>query len=230
MSNLVEFQNVQTMTSLELVNLINSVRIEEGRKQIRHNDFMAKMLKVLGEEAARNFSHSYIGKDGTTRPCYALPKRESNLMVMSESYKVQAAVYDKMIELEEQQKPQLPTTYIEALQALIESEQAKQLALENQAKAEAKVAILTTVIDNEFGYCSILRAAKFLGVRETVFKWQTLKAVTLGLGFEVKKVPSPRYEFQHLYPIKAFQIAYPDYDFDDLKPESHDDKMELVLK
>lgn len=65
-------------------------------------------------------------------------------------------------------QPQLPTTYLEALLALVESEQAKQLALDNLSKAEEKVEKLNTIIDNEFGYCSILRAAKFLGVSETV--------------------------------------------------------------
>jgi len=56
-----------------------------------------------------------------------------------------------------------------------------------------------------------------------------LKSVTVGLGLEVKRVLSPRFDYQVLYPIKAFQIAYPDIDFDDLKPESHDDKLELAL-
>lgn len=121
-----------------------------------------------------------------------------------------------------QNSNKLPTTYLEALEALVNSEKEKQLALE-------KVAKLNMVIDNEFGYSSILRAAKFVGVKETKFNWRVLKGTTLSLGFEVKRVPSPRYKYQNLYPIRAFQLAYPKYDFDDLKPESHEDKLELAL-
>jgi hypothetical protein len=123
--------------------------------------------------------------------------------------------------LKSKQTVSVPQSFSEALIL------AGKLQAEKEA-AEAKVIALTTVIDNEFGYSSILRASKFLGVGEKELKWQTLKAVTLGLGLEVKRVPSPRYEYQLLYPIKAFQIAYPDYDFDDLKPELHDDKLELA--
>ena len=92
----------QTMSSLELVSLINQVRKQENpaASELRHDHFMDKVLKVLGGEAAPKFRGSYKGADNTDRPCYNLPKREAVLMVMSESYKVQAAVYDRMVELE----------------------------------------------------------------------------------------------------------------------------------
>ncbi len=103
----VSTQKQQTMLSTEIVKIINDMR-EEGTAVLRHTTFMEKVVKVLGETAAQNFLHSYKGKDGTTRKCYALPKRESELMVMSESYPVQAAVYDRMTELEQQvAKPKL---------------------------------------------------------------------------------------------------------------------------
>ncbi|MDP1664984.1 MAG: hypothetical protein Q8L79_07635 [Methylobacter sp.] len=65
---------------------------DDGAAELRHNDFMAKVLKVLGEEVARKFSHYYIATNGKKNPCYNLPKREAQLMVMSENYKVQADV------------------------------------------------------------------------------------------------------------------------------------------
>lgn len=92
-------QTQPTMLSTEIVALINDMR-EEGAAILRHSDFMAKIVKVLGEEGVRKFSHSYINSQNKEQPCYALPKRETELMVMSESYKVQAAVYDKMTNLE----------------------------------------------------------------------------------------------------------------------------------
>lgn len=91
----------KTMLSTEIVKIINDMR-EDGAAELRHDNFMAKVVKVLGEVAALNFQVSYKDSTGRTLKCYALPKRESELMVMSENYKVQAAVYDRMTELEQQ--------------------------------------------------------------------------------------------------------------------------------
>lgn len=114
-----------------------------------------------------------------------------------------------------------PTTYLEALESLV-------LIERERVRLEQEVVKLNTVIDNEFGYCSILRAAMFTGVSEKHFNWRILKAITLTLGLEIKRVPSPRYEYQNLYPIKAFEQAYPDLDFDGLTPEKIDDKILLA--
>ena len=90
-------KNNVTMSSIEIVKIINDLR-EGGRAKIRHNDFLLKVEKVIGEPA-KNFAGQYKAGNGQLQPCYNLPEREAHLMVMSESYKVQAAVYDKMVEL-----------------------------------------------------------------------------------------------------------------------------------
>jgi hypothetical protein len=100
MNNLVS-QLVQTMTSLELVQIINDLR-EEGKAELRHNNFTAKVREVLGETEAAKFSAPLKTPSGQVAQGYILPKRECHLMVMSESYKVQAAVYDRMGELEKE--------------------------------------------------------------------------------------------------------------------------------
>lgn len=89
-----------TMLSTEIVKTINLTR-DEGRAVLAHGDFMKKIVKVLGERAG-NFSSYYTAKNGKKIRCFALEKREATLMVMSESHKVQAAVYDRMEELEHQ--------------------------------------------------------------------------------------------------------------------------------
>jgi hypothetical protein len=101
----------KTMLSTEIVKIINDTR-EEGAAVLAHSDFLKKAAKVLGSEVAGNFSAYYTAENGKKNPCLALPKREATLMVMSESYKVQAAVYDRMVELE-QSVPE----YIEKLKA-----------------------------------------------------------------------------------------------------------------
>jgi hypothetical protein len=92
--------NAPTMSSLELVKIINDMR-EEGQAELRHDNFMQKIVKVLGEGGVLKFQGTYLHpQNGQEYPCYYLPKREAHLMVMSESYKVQARVYDRWQELE----------------------------------------------------------------------------------------------------------------------------------
>lgn len=130
-----------TMSSLELVELINEMR-EPGQAELAHSDFMKKVVKVLGESNAGNFSGIY--KDGRNRdkPCYRLPKREASLMVMSESYKVQAAVYDRMVELESKSLFTLPdfTNPAIAARAWADEVEAKQKALEIISKQQSSIA------------------------------------------------------------------------------------------
>lgn len=107
-----------TMTSLELVAFINSERRSvanaagqlfpsKGHAQLRHDHFLVKVPKVLGEIHSPKFLGEYIDSTGRTLPCYSLPKREACLMAMSYSYEMQAKVFDRMTMLEEQQKPAL---------------------------------------------------------------------------------------------------------------------------
>ena len=123
MNALSEVKNKATMSSLELVKIINDLR-EEGQAELRHTDFTAKVRKVLGDEGAK-FSAPFKKASGQTAQGYLFPKREATLMVMSESYKVQAAVYDRLDDLESKQY-KLPTNYLEALTALVQSETEKQ--------------------------------------------------------------------------------------------------------
>lgn len=88
-----------TMTSIELVDFINSQR-KDGDAELRHDNFMAKVPKVLGENQSPKFLGDYTDSKGRTYPCYTLPKREVCLMAMSYSYEIQAKVFDRMTELE----------------------------------------------------------------------------------------------------------------------------------
>lgn len=101
---IVNLNGTLTVTSLELVEFINSQR-GEGEAVLRHDDFMRKVPKVLGEEGARKFSDTYIhSQNGQTYQCYRFPKREACLMAMSYSYELQAKVFDRMTALESGQQ------------------------------------------------------------------------------------------------------------------------------
>jgi hypothetical protein len=74
---------VITMTSLELVDFINSQR---GEAELRHDNFMAKVPKVLGKDAPKFLGTSFYKGNGTAmleREIYTFPKREACLMAMS---------------------------------------------------------------------------------------------------------------------------------------------------
>lgn len=156
----------KTMSSLDLVKIINDFR-EEGVAELRHSDFTAKVRTVLGQEEAAKFSSPFKMPSGQTAQGYLLPRREANLMVMSESYKVQAAVYDLMEEL--QSKNIIPQTYAEALQ--LAADQAKIIEAQG-SKIESdrpKVEFAMTV-RNLQGSCSISDFAKAIGTgRNTLY-------------------------------------------------------------
>ena len=101
MFNLVEVSGALTMSSLELVEFINSERLmAEGDNAVtlRHDHFMEKVVDVLGD--VPEFSGTYKTSRGNTYTCYNFPKREACLMAMSYSYDIQAKVFDRWQELE----------------------------------------------------------------------------------------------------------------------------------
>jgi hypothetical protein len=132
----------QTMTSMEVVKIINEMR-EEGQAELAHSDFMKKAVKVIGEGIG-NYSDTYVHpQNGQTYPCYRLPKREVHLMVMSESYKIQAAIYDRWQELEEREsKPEIPQTQGQFLVMIAQSfaDQERKLLELSAAHSETKAA------------------------------------------------------------------------------------------
>jgi len=115
-----------TITSLEIVALINASRSED-QPVLLHKNFLAKVPRVLGPETSAKFlAHINVaGPRGGFRqsPIYSLPQREACLMAMSYSYELQARVYDRMVELEAAiQKPAVaftPESYLESVEQLL---------------------------------------------------------------------------------------------------------------
>jgi phage antirepressor YoqD-like protein len=104
----VQMNQPATMTSLEIVELINKERASlfangQAKKyvELRHDNFLSKVVSVLGEEGALKFKASYLTPQNKEVVMYNLPKREATLMAMSYSPAISAAVYDRMTALEE---------------------------------------------------------------------------------------------------------------------------------
>ena len=111
---------IATMSSVELVEIINSMR-DDGAAELRHDHFMVKIEKHPGIDAPKFLGTQTYGNNNT-RKVYNLPKREAELMVMSESREVQTRVYDRMSALEARPslQPQQQASNVFAL-AMVES-------------------------------------------------------------------------------------------------------------
>lgn len=172
MSAIVPGFKVTTMTSLELVEFINSQR-GEGEAELRHDHFMVKVPKVLGEKAAPNFSGtaSYLVNGATRqRDIYTFPKREACLMAMSYSYELQAKVFDRMTELETKpSQPLIPQTLPEALRLAADLADQRNIAQAALAIAAPKADALDRLATPTEGSVGLRIAAKLLQMPEKQF-------------------------------------------------------------
>jgi len=168
--------------------------------------FEIRDVKMPNGGTSTRLSHYWLNE----RHCIFLTTLSRNTeQVVDLKDKIEESFYQAKQALVNQIKT--PQTYLEALKALVASEEEKEiLKLENK-QLEKDNQILAEAVDELFNYSSTLRVAKFNNVSEKNFQWRRLKAVTLQLGLEVKKVPSPRYDNgMNLYPHEAWRVAYPD--------------------
>lgn len=132
-----------TMTSLELVEIINSLR-DEGRAELLHKNFMAKIESHPGIDSAK-FLAQYKDSTGRSLKCYSLPRRESELMIMSESLEVQTKVYDRMTQLEQVIHNSQPTMHVSKATsdlAPLRKQRAISLAIDNGDKIKQRLPLL----------------------------------------------------------------------------------------
>lgn len=215
-----------TMTSLELVDFINSQR-KEGEPVLTHADFMKKVPKVLSEKDTGIFSDIYFDAYGREQRCYKFPKRESCLMAMSYSYEIQAKVFDRMTELEKQIALKLPTNYKEALLALVQAEEQKELLVIERdhaiaTKAQINDAKTATAMNTasqavkranklqaELGRCvenaTIIAVKKLTG---TEYAWQPLRKWCKAQGVKAIEVVDARYGLVKSWPSAAWVAVH----------------------
>ena len=177
---------VATMTSVELVDFVNSERKQDAERagvafpskgfaELQHKHFLAKVPEVIGAATSAKFSADLPDSYGRLQPAYIFPKREACLMAMSYSYDLQAKVFDRMTALEAQAEAMarfnLPKTYSEAMRLAadqadqIEAQQA-QLAI---AAPKAEALDLLTLAE---GAMCITNAAKAVSKQpKALFSW-----------------------------------------------------------
>lgn len=164
-----------TMTSLELVEFINSQR-GEGESELRHDHFMAKAPKVLGEAAPKflgTVQRPQPAGGFRDYPCYTFPKREACLMAMSYSYDLQAKVFDRMTALEA--RPIDPMQVLSdpaAMRGLLLTYTEKVLTLEHKVEELTPKAKALDRIADADGTMNPTVAAKTLQIQpKRLFNW-----------------------------------------------------------
>ena len=135
MADLIKINNnKKTISSIELCELINRIRKEEGVKaELQHKDLLKKINEEL-EEISEKFRSSYIDSMNREKPCYNLPQKEALQVIASESKRVRRRLIDEIerltMENQELKQQKVPTTFKEAL--LLAYEQ--QCQIEEQQK------------------------------------------------------------------------------------------------
>lgn len=222
MNALIPAVNTVTMTSLELVQFINNQR-DEGEAELRHDHFMAKVPKVLGEGAPK-FRDTYINnQNGQTYPCYRFPKREACLMAMSYSYDLQAKVFDRMTELEASQSPAIPNfsnpaeaarawaleyearVHAEATKAEIGSRR-EATAMNTASQAIKKAQKLEVELDKSKEYATVKRMEMLY--HGTSFNWRHLKSTSAEMGVASIDVYDANYGTVKAYHASVWKEAY----------------------
>lgn len=107
----VEFAEDNTITSVDLVRIINVFREQENRKELIHGDFMKKIrkeLKTLENAGISNqgniSSVKYIDQKGEERDCFKLTRDGMLQMLNSESALVRYKTIEYINYLEERNK------------------------------------------------------------------------------------------------------------------------------
>lgn len=173
-----------------------------------------KRMFEYGFEEGRDFT-SYLGESNGGRPSkeFALTidcAKEISMLQRTDKGK-EARLY--FIECEKQLSLKTPQTYLEALKALVATEEEKQLLLESNKQLETKVDNLSTAFMYESNWLSILKVSMHNKVSEKVFDWRKLKQASDKMGYEVKKMQSRRFKYQNLYHIDTFRVCYPQYNY-----------------
>lgn len=165
---LVNQVEVQTMSSREIAELVG-----KEHKNVKRD--ILNMFDDLDLDAL-SFEHTYFDKQNRKQVEYALPKRESLILVSGYSTELRARIVDRWQELENKYKPvfTIPQTYAQAL--ALAAEQALQLE-----QAKPKIEYVDKYVERG-NLKTVTEVAKGLGVsgkalgkwlRDNGYAWKT---------------------------------------------------------
>lgn len=145
----------RTMTSIELLTIINAARAQFGESEVRRNDFHARVRDELDGEHYESFV--VPNGNGTTSEAYRLTLRQCMYVAMRESKGVRRKVQDKL------EKGALPQTFAQALR--LAAEQQEQIEMQQAALEAARPKVVyADAMLNADGTVLVRDAAKTIGV------------------------------------------------------------------
>lgn len=165
MSELMTMGQALTMSSFDLLELVNDARLRHGEVKIENRHFLARIEDELDGELPprKNFTHP---SNGLAIGYYDLTLDQCRLVGMRESKGVRRWVLER---LKEREAPQVPQTYA---QALLEAGRLAQLA-EEQAQQLALAAPKVEYVDRYVaanGAMGFRQVAKLLKAKEPEFR------------------------------------------------------------
>ena len=181
MSELMTVGRALTMSSIDLLDLVNQSRASHGEAKIENRHFLARIEDELDGELPprKNFTHP---SNGLAIGYYDLTIDQCRLVGMRESKGVRRWVLER---LKERETPLVPQTYAQALLeagrlAQLTEEQAQQLAL-----AAPKVEFVDRFVQASTGSKTFRQVAKLLKANERHFRaFLEEKGVMYRLGGE----------------------------------------------
>ena len=130
-------KNQPTMSSIELLDMVNASREENGESPIRRNDFHARVADELAGEFYETFVIPSGPGGGRPSQGFRLNHDQCLLVSMRESKAVRRSILKKLKALEGNQDHALPQTLPEALRLAADmAEQNAQLTVANQQQAD----------------------------------------------------------------------------------------------
>lgn len=129
------------ISSLELVKQINLFREQDGNKnELRHDTLMSVIRDEFSEEISlQNILESeYTNERGRKYPMFELTHAQAKQVLVRESKFVRKAIIAYIDSLEQANKPAMPQTYLEALKALVASEE-NRLLLQEENKLQQQI-------------------------------------------------------------------------------------------
>ena len=159
--------NSLTMSSLELLGLVNTARNSSGENPVRHSDFCQRCADELDGE---HYEISVVQNSNKTETTVIhMSADQCKLVAMRESKSVRRAVLDRLNSLESAQAPKLPQTFSEALR--LAAEQAEQIEQQQLLIEQQKPAVefVDKYVDGT-GLKGFRQVAKLLQAKEHQFR------------------------------------------------------------
>ena len=218
-----------TMTSIELLELVNEARAEFGEGDVRRNDFTARCRDELAGEHYETFVVQNLNKTESVE--LRMTRDQCMWVLMRESKAVRRRVTTKLNRLEQQPiAPALPGDYISALEHLLESKRSEKLAIEQRdyaietkaeigsrreatAMATASAAVrearqLRELLGMGVTQATIVAVEKALGREFGRSGWRPLKKWCQARGINAPHVIHPTFGSVIAWPAAAWADVY----------------------